>query len=277
MNTKDLISQIIGESRHYESFSDIEKLVESGDSLENIPLQPLYHALQGSSAQLVAQNLTRLSPEQRKAMVDLDFWKKDVIDVKGFEYWLGIYSSCQEDEIIEEFVLSDEFLLYLKSRVNIWTFDVEDPQYPEHDYYFLTDDSLLLVEYSEGFTLVSELKQMIQYIYSYLGAENAYSMLFKLINDNFSSIQEKAYEEKIDRLRDYGIPDYFEATAQLFPFKTTGAATKYVQSKRRHPVGVDNIHLNQKLSSAALVAFEKDNTGLGAEILKVKDEVRWNF
>ena len=44
-----------------------------------------------------------------------------------------------------EFTKSEEFALFLKARFNMWTFDVEDPLYPDHDNYFLTDDQMFLI------------------------------------------------------------------------------------------------------------------------------------
>lgn len=272
MDSKNLIAQIIGEARNYERFSDIEKLVECGDKLENIPLQPLHGLLKSSPTDLVASVLPKLSADQRQALIDIDFWKRDVVDVQGFEYWLQCYCQSKDDELVSEFVESDDFLLYLKSRVNIWTFDVEDPEYPEHDYYFLTDDGLLLVEYSEKYPFVSELKYLIGVLYSHLGVENAYSKLFKLINDNFSILQEDSYQEKLERQREFGFVDYFEAKEKLFPMATEGQLEKFIKNRKQTFGKITAAHLNQKLPVSALVAFEQDSNGIISELAKVVDD-----
>ncbi|MBG59069.1 MAG: hypothetical protein CMJ16_01285, partial [Peredibacter sp.] len=215
---KNLLAKIIYEARSYKSFEDIEKLVETGLDLSNVPLQPLYVSLLSTSSEQVASILPKLSTKQRQALLDLDLWKRDAVDVFSFEYWLEVYSKTKEDELIKEFVNNEDFLLYLKSRVNIHTFDVEDPQYPDHDNYFLTDDMLLLIEYSQDYAYANELKYFVRHLYDSMGVENAYSMLFKLINESFSYLQETEYTNKKERLREFGFVDYYDARESLHPF-----------------------------------------------------------
>ena len=60
---------------------------------------------------------------------------------------VGLIHSIQEEIVHNNLILytvllwSKAFILFLKARFNIWTFDIEDPQYPDHDYYFLTEDN----------------------------------------------------------------------------------------------------------------------------------------
>src|SRR5690606_26010468 len=122
----------------YRSFEDIEKLVEKNNDLSVVPVQPLYLSLSSTSSDQLAVILTKMSEEQRQAMLDLDFWNKDVVDIEGMGRWVEAYSKCKEEKIVFEFAKSEDFLLYIKSRLSIHTFDVEEPEYPDHDYYFLT-------------------------------------------------------------------------------------------------------------------------------------------
>lgn len=273
----DIIAKVVLEAKSYEKFDDIEKLVEFGADLANIPVQPLYMAIHTTSSDQVALILPRLSSEQRQTMIDLDLWKKDIVNVDDFEFWIEAYSKCQDEEVVNSFVDSDDFLLYLRSRVNIWTFDVEDPQYPDHDYYFLTDDNLLLVEYSDNYMYPHELKSLIRQFYANLGVENAYSKLFKMVNDNFSLLQEDAYEAKRERLRDYGIVDYFEATQALFPFANGNQLRTFINKKIKTVANLTASSLNQTLHASALVAFDSGLETISSELLKVKNEKRQNF
>ena len=58
---------------------------------------------------------------------------------------------------------------------------------------------LLLVEYSKEYRYPNELKYLIRNMYDKFGVENAYSLLFKLVNDSFAVIQERQYQEKKNR------------------------------------------------------------------------------
>ncbi|MCO4753132.1 MAG: hypothetical protein KC478_01555 [Bacteriovoracaceae bacterium] len=278
MNDKNnLLAKIIYESRSYKSFEDIEKLVETGLDLSNIPVQPLYVSLLSAPSEQVATILPKLSKDQRQALLDLDLWNKDAVDVFSFEYWVEVYSKTREDELIKEFVHSEDFLLYLKSRVNIHTFDVEDPQYPDHDNYFLTDDMLLLIEYNQDYAYASELKYFVRHLYDSLGVENAYSMLFKLINESFSYLQETEYTNKKERLREFGFVDYYDARESLHPFLSIKGIDRFIDSKTKVETRVDDTAANQSLHSSALVQFEKEMENILAELSKVESDKRKQY
>ena len=274
---KNLIANILYEAKNYNDFDDIEKLVEIGDDLSQLPIQPLYISLQNASSDQIAKVLPKLSKRQRQALLDLDLWSRDKVDVTSFENWIEVYSKVDEMELTQDFSQTEDFLIYLKARVNIYTFDVEDPEYPDHDYYFLTDDSLLLIEYSEHFKYPNELKYLIRNLYAVLGVEEAYSKLFKLVNDSFSLLEESAYQDKKDRLRDFGFVDYFEAIEKLHPFVTFGQIDHFIKNKSAI---TPEIHLqgqNQSLHSSALVSFDSEMENIFKEMSLVTDEKRLRF
>ena len=78
---------------------------------------------------------------------------------------------------------------------------MEDPQYPEHDNYFLSDDNLLLFEYDEECSYVDEVKSLLTELYGYLGVEKAYALIFKYLSDSFYSLAEGEYQDQRTRLR----------------------------------------------------------------------------
>ena len=210
-------------------------------------------------------------------MLDLDLWNRDVVDVYSFEFWIETYSKVQDLELVQEFVQTEDFLLYLKSRVNVHTFDTEDPEYPDHDYYFLTDDMLLLVEYSEEFRFPNELKYMIRNLYDKLGVENAYSLLFKLINDSFSILQEAQYNAKKERLRDFGFVDYYDALEATHDFISYKQIDNYITKKQAITANLDILSRNQSLHGSSLVSFDSDMENILQELSKVENEQRLQY
>tara|TARA_B100001971_G_scaffold61895_1_gene56873 strand:- start:71869 stop:73581 length:1713 start_codon:yes stop_codon:yes gene_type:complete len=277
MSPKNMLQNILFEAQSYKEYEDIEKLVEKGMNLQNVPVQPLYISLQNATSDQVAQVLPKLSKEQRKCFLDLDLWKRDEVDVESFDHWIEVYTKCKEDSIVKEFVNSDEFLMYLKSRINIYTFDVEDPMYPDHDFYFLTDDNLLLIEYSQDYDFPQELKFLIRHFYDVHGVENAYSKLFKIINESFILREEELYQEKKERMRDFGFVDYYEAREKLFAFIGLKSMNKFIQEKKPVIAKVHSQHKNQSLHSSALVNFDKDIQSIMAELIKVSDTDKINY
>ncbi len=276
MANSKALRHLIQESSAYNRFEDIAKLVETGN-LAMVPVHPLYVSLLSASSDQVAKIIPDLSHEQRQAMIDLDLWQKDRIDVDSFEYWIEVYSKVEDLKFTQEFVKNENFLIYLKSRVNIYTFDTEDPEYPDHDHYFLTDDMLLLIEYSEEYKYATELKYLIRNLYDKLGVDKAYSLLFKLINDSYSLLEEQEYQNSKSRLRDYGFVDYFEAKEKTFAFASLKGIDRYISS---HIALTPEIDLNSKLQnlhSSALTSFNKEIDLIEEELALVKDDKRQDF
>jgi hypothetical protein len=274
---KDLLSQILYEAQAYKKFEDIEKLVDSGVDLSMVPVQPLFVSLQNTSSDQVALILPKLSPEQRQALRDIDLWQKDQIDPNAALYWMEIYSKCPDDEIILEYVKSEDFLLCFKNQFTIQTFDVEDPMYPDGDNYFLTEDNQLLIEYPEDFNMVQELKEMIRRLYADIGVEHAYAFLFKMVVDSYQIMEEENYNEKKERLRDFGFVDYYEALEYNSPFFKESQLEDFIKNKKGLTASLDSLSLNQSLHASSLTPYQSGMDNLKSALEKVADDKRQQF
>lgn len=274
---RDLLSQLLSESQSYKRFEDIEKLVEKGDDLSVIPLQPLFVSLKNSTSDQIAQILPKLSPEQRQGLRDVDIWKKDELDPSEAMHWLDVYMRVEDDAVALEYVKSEDFLLTLKNQFTIATFDVEDPMYPDHDNYFLTEDNLLLIEYPEDFTQVSELKALIRQLYREEGVENAYAFLFKMVADSYSVMEEENYSQKLERLRDYGFVDYYEALATNAHFTSIQEIERFVDQKRALTPELDQNSQNQNLHASTLMVYQSGMDDIRKSLESVADEKRFHF
>lgn len=277
VSKKDLLSQLLYESLAYKRFEDIEKLVEQGQDLSMIPVQPLYISLQTTSNDQIAQILPKLSSEQRQALRDIDLWNKDVLDQNASLHWMSIYSKCPDDEVILEYVKSEDFLLTMKNNFDVSTFDVEDPMYPDDDNYFLTEDNLLIIEYQDDFNQVQELKELIRRLYCDLGVENAYSFLFKMVVDSYVIMEENIYQEKVERLRDYGFVDYFEAGSFNSFFLQLPQVEQFIRSKKSETGELEEVSLNQSLHASTLVPYQSGLDSIKSALLRVRDEKRSQY
>ena len=274
---KDLLSQLLYEAQAYKKFEDIEKLVDSGVDLSMVPVQPLYVSLQNTSSDQIAQILPKLSSEQRQALRDIDLWQKDVLDPEAAFHWIEIYSKCPDDNIILEFVKSEDFLLSLKNQFIVQTFDVEDPMYPEGNNYFLTEDNQLLIEYPEDFSMVQELKEMIRRLYADIGVENAYAFLFKMVVDSYQIMEEEVYNEKKERLREFGFMDYYEALEYNAPFLKETEVEAFIRNKKGYTPDLEPVSANQSLHANTLVPYQTGLSNLKEALEKVADEKRQQF
>lgn len=274
---KDLLSQLLYECEAYKKFEDIEKLVDRGEDLSMIPVQPLYVSLQNTSSDQIALILPKLSSDQRQALRDIDLWTKDVLDPGEAIHWLEIYSRCPDEEIILEYAKSEDFLLTLKNQFTVATFDTEDPMYPDGNNYFLTEDMQLIVEYPEDFSLVQELKEMIRRLYSDMGVENAYSFLFKMVVDSYQIMEETVYQEKVERLRDFGFVDYFEALNFDSFFTQLSQVDEFIAKKEGRTGNLDPISTNQGLHSSMLTPYQSGMDTIRDALAGLQDEKRSQF
>jgi hypothetical protein len=277
MIKKDLLSQLLYEAQAYNRFEDIEKLVEAGGDLSMIPIQPLFVSLQNTSKDQLADILPKLSSEQRQAIRDIDLWQKDTIDPDAANYWLEVYSKCQDELVQMEFIKSEDFLLAIKNQLTISTFDVEDPMYPDDDYYFLTEDNQLLIAYPEDFVLVQELKGMVRKLYADIGVENAYAFLFKMIVDSYQIMEENNYQQKKERLRDFGFVDYFDSLEYNASFLSLDAINNFIKNKKSMTPEIDSLSSSQSLHSTSLVAFQSSLNDIRDALNNIQNEARSKY
>jgi hypothetical protein len=149
--------------------------------------------------------------------------------------------------------------------------------YPDGDNYFLTEDNLLLIEYPEDFSHVQELKEMIRRLYADLGVENAYAFLFKMVVDSYLLMEEQCYQEKIERLRDFGFVDYFEALEYNAPFMNESQVKDFIKSKQGSTAKLDALSANQSLHASSLVPYQSGMDGLKEALALVESEQRQQF
>ena len=274
---KDLLSQLLYEAQAYKKFEDIEKLVEGGGDLSMIPIQPLYVSLKNTSKDQVALILPKLSSDQRQALRDIDLWQKDVIDPQAAAYWMEVYARCSDDDVILEYVKSEDFLLSMKNQFTIDTFDVDDPMYPDDDNYFLTEDNQLLIAYPDDFQLVQELKEMIRRLYSDIGVEHAYAFLFKMIVDSYQIMEEGIYQAKKDRLRDFGFVDYFDALEYNAFFFSTNQIDDFIKQKKTLTGKLDSVSANQSLHATSLTPYQNGMNNIKQALNAITDNSRSQY
>ncbi len=273
----DPLTLLMKESDAYNHLDQIEKYVEGSSDLSVLPVQPVYLALRKLPMDKVAEYLPKFSKEQREVFMDIDLWQKDEIDVEHFSYWIQAYSMVEDEAVKKDFVESEQFLLFLKSRFNVWTFDAEDPNYPDHDNYFLTDDNMLLFEFDETFQYVDEARSLIRHLYYEVGVENAYTFLFKMVSDSFLIIQEEEYQLRKERMRDYGFVDYMDALETENPFINIDFLNLFIKKKTKATGEIDQVSKNQNLHNSSLVAFKDHFKKVIDELLKVSDTKRADF
>ncbi len=277
MSDKDLLTVLLDESLSYSKIEDIEKLVESRADLSSVPIQPLYLALRLTSLDQVAEILPKLSKDQRQALLDIDIWSRDSVDIESFDFWNVVYNLTEERKIKEEFVNNEQFLLFLKGRFTISTYDLEQPRDIPHENFFLTDDNAFLFEYGDDFEHGNEIQTLIRVLYADLGIEKTFSLFMTLISDTFSVFQENEYKFKRERLKDYGFVDYFDALDFIGIFRSLSSIDSFIRNKSVTTGTIDEIGQGQSLHSTALTPYQAGMEDLSLELGKLKDQKRKDY
>lgn len=273
----DLIENILKESASYKSIEEIEALIQQGASLAALPVEPLYLLIKESSSDIVVSMIPKLSSEQRQLMLDLDVWTKDQLSVDEMGVWLKLYMAIKDEKVQLEFINSSTFSLFLKKNFQVYEFDQDDPNYPEHDYFFITDDNLLLFEFDESFEYVEEVTQLIRLLYSDVGVENAYAHLVKIITSSESEDEEEEYALKKGRLSDYGFVDYYDALGLVNSYPNQKWIDKFVKGKKALTPEIDSIAKNQTLSKEIAPGLAGQFNFLQKDLDSIKDAKRLDF
>ena len=255
----------------------LELLLEKNSDLSKLPVHPLFVTLKNMSPEEVSIYLPKLNKRQRTSFLDLDIWNRDELDFNSFGFWVTAYSNCIDENVKLEFSTGPHFSLFLKSKFNIWTFDLDEPEYPDHDNYFITEDNQLLFEFDKDFPYFEEVRTFVKDLYTNLGVENAYSHLFKIVSETHSNITEEEYHFKKERLRDLGFLDYFESLALESPLPTLNLVDSFILKKKGITGEIGKVAKTQTLPKNALVSFEDSSEDIMRELGKIEDEKRRDF
>ena len=272
----NLIDHMIEKSNSLTNQDDLKGLIQKGISFEQLPLRPLYIILKRSTPADCSEFLEKMNADQRQAFLDIDLWKKDDLDIEAFSFWPLAYGRASQS-LRFEFAKSSNFALFLKGRFNIWTFDEEDPIYPNHDNYFLTEDHFLLFEYEEGCEYIDEIRQLIKDLYSDLGVENAYAHLFKIVSDSYLPMLEEEYQTKNDRLLFYGFVNFYDALEITAPYPDLSTMNKAMAVKRTIAANLPDISLAQSLHYSDLNIFKEGLDPLEEDLSQNQNVERQNF
>ncbi|HXG19721.1 MAG TPA: DUF6178 family protein [Methylomirabilota bacterium] len=154
--------------------------------------------------------LALASPEQVRDMMDLDCWRKDMLDDRRVATWLMLLDEAGSGKLAEWALHADIELLVLLVKRHfeiIRKSDVEeDPDFDQSQYFTFDDQYLLrfIGEEEPILSLVLERLRVLDY-------ENYKQVLEWSLLELESSLEEEALRWRNARLADRGYPDYEEA------------------------------------------------------------------
>jgi hypothetical protein len=228
-------------------------------------LPDTYFALKKSSPQEVAAVLPTLTQRERQVLLDIDSWKKDQFDPYPLFFWMETYRSSENEKLKKQFLTSPNFLLFLKSQFTVSVFDVEEPDYPEHDQFFVTDDSQLLFEYKPEFLFADEVQASIRDLYFLLGVDASYSLLFKMVSESYIMFEEVEFEAYKHRIQDFGLVDYYQALEMLAPMNSMAQIQALIKKRlSATTAGKEAIEVSSNSSDSVLTSASPSTLALAS-------------
>lgn len=169
-------------------------------------------------------SLTETSVEERSFLRKIDLFTQGKPSFDKFFSQLTLY---KETPFISELIESKEFALLLKGVVSFWTFDDEEPVYPEQG--FLSPDRMLAFEVHPSYE--EDFKYFIDKFYEDKGVEYAYTSLAKILFDEYTSLEEEVYQENSKDLAADGIPSYEDSLSLKASLRTMSYIDSFIKKK----------------------------------------------
>ncbi|MCJ7641256.1 MAG: DUF6178 family protein, partial [Desulfobacterales bacterium] len=203
------------------------------------------------------------TPEQFQYLLDLDFWKKDLLDPAKILHWMGILLECGEERI-GQFVHSadPEFLtLLLKKFLHVTKQEGEPTETLNPSLFTLDQQYYVAFKRPEGRIVF---QRFLEYLYHF-DNENYRRILESLIFELESDLEETGYRLKKGRLADQGFPDLEEAL-EIYRFVNPDSVRG--ERKGSSQTGLQDL---AKPSPTFYPAFQKEGTFFSSVLSQATD------
>ena len=177
------------------------------------------------------------TPEQFQYILDLEFWKRDQLDLEKVLHWMEILQESGEKRTTQFIRTTDpEFIgLLLKKFLRVTTLEgelVEMDRFP-----WFTLDQFYFIDF-KGVKTREVLEPFLKTFYR-IDGEGYRRMMEALICELESELEETGYRLRNGRLNDYGFPD-FEEALEIYQFiqpesllRTEGSVFKAFEPLKR--------------------------------------------
>jgi hypothetical protein len=277
-----VIDAVFGD--HLLAFKNIMKrdltYLDEVEDISKVNLRDLCSLMSTSNRDQIIHYLPQMTKTQRQGLMDMTLWASDSLLRDRIDFWLRAFQDQATLEAKEELVKSDIFPILLQEIASIYSFDVKDPEYPDHDHFFTTEDDLLLFEVSQKVEDITVVKELIKVFYYCYGPEKAYFLLSQSISDSHLSLVEEQFNLKNDRLKEKGLPSDHEVIEKFSPFFKVSFIDQFIRKKLKSPMCAnkrDDFYCAQDFKGdeeSLFPAIEKDLLSLDE---RTRDFLKFDF
>src|SRR5438270_762071 len=190
--------------------------------------ESLFHTLKEVGLEDGVELLALASGEQLCALVDLDCWKKDRLEIRTLLDWLEVIVEAGGRAVGELLNSIDRDLLVLLLKRFVRVHRRDDPEEPEDDV-----EGPEIFELDEHYQIIFHrwdarsplVRSLIEALY-----ERDYSYFVTVMEETWwgvdSDLEEASFRLRSARLQDRGFPDYFEAQQIYRPLRASDLAER---------------------------------------------------
>lgn len=158
----------------------------------------------------VVELVSLTSPEQFQYLLDLDLWKKDLLDPDRVLHWMKVLNECGTEKITQFLQAAEPgfIVLLFKKFIRVMVFEAEPMEVVKRFSLFSLDQHYFI--HFAGEEARKSFRPLIEHLYH--GHGDLYRRLMDAtILELDSEIEEMEYRLRKGRLADAGFPDYEEA------------------------------------------------------------------
>lgn len=190
---------------------------EAVTALSPMAFYNLYHAVGVGDAQ---ELLKYCSGEQLQTCFDLDIWRGDELSDDQLTTWVENMLAIEDDDQFKElfYEIDPEIIpLYLNRNIHLYMAedkndDVDIPE-DESPNVTQTPDMVYWIAYPEDTSRAEVMKSLVDRIYAILDVDKAWSYIEAMHWEMASDLEERCYQFRRERIREYGFMPREEACA----------------------------------------------------------------
>ncbi len=240
-------------------------LSEHPESLvQYLPEQEVFLTIKEVGEKDCLELISLTTPEQFQYLLDLEFWKRDQIDLEKVLHWVEILIESGEKKVAQFIRTADPgfIALLLKKFVRVTTLEGEPtekmdslPLFTLDQYYFIDFKGTRTKEIFEPF---------LRAFYR-IESEGYRRLMEALICELESELEETGYRLRNGRLNDYGFPD-FEEALEIYQFIQPDSLLK----KAGFP-GLKPLESLKSESSFYYLTFEREGPFFSKMLSRIDD------
>lgn len=180
--------------------------------LPALPPQELYYAIREIGLADAHDLVALASPEQLRAFVDLDAWRRDEFLPERAAEWLDALVDAGPEKLAAAVDALDPELvaLYLQRMVRVYDLTLEQPPDEPEGHFYPTPDRFFLLDVLPGGEQGKRIERFLDWVYR-ADIEVGRTIVMGAKWEMTSELEEGAYRWRSGRMADLGFVDFYDA------------------------------------------------------------------